>query len=85
MRDHEPDLESQISKAEMEADSLASELTLAEQQVKEAEMAYVKAVSDKAQLNVVMKNLERLRGEYNDLQSETKTKRKRSKACKTKS
>nr|4RSI_B Chain B, Structural maintenance of chromosomes protein 4 [Saccharomyces cerevisiae S288C] len=70
LRDHEPDLESQISKAEMEADSLASELTLAEQQVKEAEMAYVKAVSDKAQLNVVMKNLERLRGEYNDLQSE---------------
>lgn len=77
LRDHEPDLESQISKAEMEADSLASELTLAEQQVKEAEMAYVKAVSDKAQLNVVMKNLERLRGEYNDLQSETKTKKEK--------
>ncbi|EDZ70675.1 YLR086Wp-like protein, partial [Saccharomyces cerevisiae AWRI1631] len=34
-------------------------------------------VSDKAQLNVVMKNLERLRGEYNDLQSETKTKKEK--------
>ena len=77
LRDHEPELESQISRAELEADSLASELTLAEQQVKEAETTYVRAVSDKAQLNIVMKNLERLRNEYDDLQSETKTKKEK--------
>ncbi|CAI4046012.1 hypothetical protein SKDZ_12G1360 [Saccharomyces kudriavzevii ZP591] len=75
VRDQEPDLESQISRAEMEADSLTSELMLAEQQAKEAKMAYDKAVNEKTQVNEVMKNLEHLRGEYEDLQSETRTKK----------
>lgn len=80
VRDQEPDMESQILRAEMEADSLASELALAEEQVKEAKMAYDKSVNDTAQLNKIMKILEHLRGEYDDLQAETKTKKERIKA-----
>ena len=77
LRDQEPAIESKISKTEMEADSITSELTLAEQQVKEARIAYHNALSDKAQVNMIMKNLERLKGEHDDLQSETKTKKEK--------